>query len=69
MSPIPQANPIYYAWKNLGGAGTNDSITIESDNFVTLNNHLGSHHLCVKNDKVDVSDINGLKIFLLIQLR
>jgi hypothetical protein len=61
-SPIPEANPIYYAWINLGGAGTNDGITMESDNFVTLNNRLGSHHLSVKSDKVDVSDINGLKI-------
>jgi hypothetical protein len=61
-SPIPKASPIYYAWINLGGGLTNDGITMESDNFVTLNNCLGSHHLSVKNDKVDVSDINGLKI-------
>jgi hypothetical protein len=47
---------------SLGGAGTNDGVTIDSDNPIILNNRSGTYQLSVKSDKVEVSDINGLKI-------
>jgi hypothetical protein len=61
-SPIPEANPIYYGLINIGGAGTDDGVTINSDNPIILNNRSGTHHLSVKSDQVEVTDINGLKI-------
>jgi hypothetical protein len=61
-SPIPETNPIYYGLINIGGDGTDDGVTIDSDNPIILNNHSGSHHLSVKSDQVEVTDINGLKI-------
>jgi predicted RNA-binding protein len=61
-SPIPETNPIYYGSFNIGGAGTDDGVTIDSDNPIILNNRSGTHHLSVKSDKVEVSDINGLKL-------
>jgi hypothetical protein len=60
-SPIPEVNPIYYGLINIGGAGTTDGITIDSDNPIILNNCSGIS-LSVKSDKVDVSDVNGIKI-------
>jgi hypothetical protein len=61
-SPIPEANPICYGLISVGGGGTNDGVTIDSDNPIILNNRSGTHQLAVKSDKVEVSDINGLKI-------
>jgi hypothetical protein len=61
-SPIPEANPIFYGQISIGGGLTTDGVTIDSDNPITLNSRTGSHHLTVKSDKVEVTDINVLKV-------
>jgi hypothetical protein len=61
-SSPPGGSDIYYAWVNLGGGGTDVGISIESDNPIILNNRSGTHKISVKSDKVEVSDINGIKI-------
>jgi hypothetical protein len=66
-SPISEANPIYYGLINIGGGGTDDGVTIDSDNPTILNNRSGTQ-LSVNSDTIDVSNINGLKISF-IQVR
>jgi hypothetical protein len=47
---------------SIGGGTSTDGVTIDSDNPINLNSRAGSHPLTVKSDKVEVTDINGLKV-------
>jgi hypothetical protein len=37
-------------------------VTTGSDNPITMNKRTSSHHVTVNSDKVEVTDINGLKV-------
>jgi hypothetical protein len=47
---------------SVGGATTAAGISIESDNDISFTNRSGSHHLKIKSDQIEITDVNGLRI-------
>jgi hypothetical protein len=59
---INDFNGVYYGHLTLGGGSTTDGISMESDNDISIFQRSGGHKMKITANKVELTDVNGLKI-------